>query len=143
LKKAGSPFEQGRSGAESVEEDVTGIAAQPVMGDAEGIEQQLGRDLLPEGAQLFEPCLRGVAGDQGRIDRANRNSGDPIGMQVCLGEPLIHAGLEGAERAATLQYQGDAVERRPLEFAVALQERLDEGPALIFGRPRRRFGIDG
>jgi len=81
----------------AVEEDVTGIAAQPVMGDAEGIEQQLGRDLLPEGAQLFEPCLRGVAGDQGRIDRANRNSGDPIGMQVCLGEPLIHAGLEGAE----------------------------------------------
>ena len=85
LEKAGSPFEQGRSGAELVEEDVTGIAAQPVMGDAEGVEQKLGRDLLPEGAQLFEPRLGCVAGDQGRVDRANRNSGDPIEMQVCLG----------------------------------------------------------
>jgi len=122
---------------------VTHIAAQPVMGNAEGVEQELGRDLLPKGAQLFEPRLGRVAGDQGRIDRANRNSGDPIGMQVRLGQALIHAGLEGAERAAPLQYQGDAVERRPRQVAVALQERLDEGPALIFGRPRRRFGIDG
>ena len=114
------------------------------MGDAEGIEQKLGRDLLPKGAQLFEPRLGCVAGDQGRIDRANRNSGDPIGIQVRLGQSLIHAGLEGAERAASLQYQGDAVERWPLQVAVALQERLDEGSALIFGRARRwRFDIDG
>jgi len=113
------------------------------MGDAEGVEQELGRDLLPKSAQLSEPRLGRVAGDQGRIDRANRNSGDPIGMQVRLGQSLIHAGLEGAERAAPLQYQCDAVERRPRQVAVALQERLDEGPALIFGRPRRRFGIGG
>jgi hypothetical protein len=65
-------------------------------------------------------------------------------MQIRLGESLIHAGLEGAERAAPLQDQGDAVERRPRQFAVAFQERLDEGPALIFGRARRRrFDIDG
>src|SRR5215468_3027594 len=114
------------------------------MRDAEGVEKKLSRDLLPKGAQLFEPRLGCVAGDQGRIDRANRNSGDPIGMQICLDESLIHAGLEGAERAAALQYQGDAVERRPLDLAVAFQERLDEGPALIFGRARRRrFDIDG
>jgi len=114
------------------------------MGDAEGVEQHLGRDLLPKGAQFFEPCLGGVAGDQGGVDRADRNSGDPIGMQVRLGQPLIHAGLEGAERAAPLQDQGDAVERRPIQFAVALQERLDELSALIFGRARRgRFDVDG
>src|ERR1700758_4928618 len=114
------------------------------MGDGEGIEQKLGRDLLPEGAQLFEPRLGCVAGDQGRMDRANRNSGDPIGMQICLDESLIYAGLEGAERAAPLQYQGDAVERRPLEVAVAFQERLDERPGFIFGAARpRRFDIDG
>src|SRR5262249_6515898 len=112
--------------------------------NAEGVEQELGRDLLPKGAQLFEPRLGCVAGDQGRIDRANRNSGDPIGMQVRLGQPLIDAGLEGAERAAPLQYQSDAVERRPRQVSVALQQRLDEVSALIFGRARRwRFDIDG
>src|SRR5262249_588688 len=47
-------------------------------------------------------------------------------------------------RAAPLQDQGDAVERRSLQFAVALQERLDELSGLIFGRARRgRFDIDG
>src|SRR5262249_4199491 len=38
LEKAGSTLEQGRSGAQSVEQDVTGIAAQPIMGDAERVE---------------------------------------------------------------------------------------------------------
>src|SRR5262249_17944045 len=89
-----------------------------------------------KGAQLFEPRLGGVAGDQGGVDRADRDSGDPIGMQVRLDQALIHAGLEGTERAAPLQDQGDAVERRPLQFAMALQERLDELSALIFGRVR-------
>src|SRR5262245_65079880 len=104
------------------------------MTAADGIEQELGRDLLPEGAQLFEPRLGCVAGDQGRVDGADRNPGNPIGMQVRLGQSLIDAGLEGAERAAALQDQGDAVERGPLEFAVALQQRLDEVSALIFKR---------
>src|SRR5215831_13865298 len=58
-----------RSGVHAIEDDVTHIAAQPVMGDAEGIEQELGRDLLPKGAQLFEPRLGCVAGDQGGVDR--------------------------------------------------------------------------
>ena len=82
------------------------------MGDAEGVEQELGRDLLPKGAQFLEPRLGRVAGDQGRIDRANRNPGDPIGMQVRLGQALIHAGLEGAERAAPLQYRTAAASGR-------------------------------
>src|SRR5262249_43270087 len=36
FEKAGSPLEQGRFGAQPIEEDVTHIAAQPVMGNAEG-----------------------------------------------------------------------------------------------------------
>jgi hypothetical protein len=114
-----------------------------VVGNAERIEKKLGRDLLPKSAQLFEPRLGCIAGDQRRIDRADRNSGNPIGMQVRLGQPLIHAGLKGTERSAPLQHQGDAVEGRALQFTVALQQRLDEVPADILGGLRRSFGING
>ena len=100
---------------------MTHIAAQPVVGDPKGIEQELGGDLLPKGAQLFEPCLGWVARDQRRVDGADRNSGHPVRMQVCLGEGLIHASLKGPECAPSLQHQSDAVEGWPWQISVALQ----------------------
>ena len=46
------------------------------------------------------------------VDGADRDAGDPVGMQVRLGERLIDAGLVGAERAATLQQQHGLLETR-------------------------------
>ena len=44
------------------------------------------------------------------VDRADRDAGDPVGMEIGLGQRLVDAGLVGAERAAALQHQGDAFE---------------------------------
>src|SRR5262249_28655611 len=63
LEEPGSTLEDSRSGVQSIEENVAEIAAQPVVRDAEGVEQQMRGDLLPKGAQLFEPHFGRVAGD--------------------------------------------------------------------------------
>src|SRR5262249_2307473 len=119
-------LEHGRSGAQPIEDNVPHIAAQPIVGDTERIEHELRGDLLPESAQLFKPCFGCVARDERTVDGADRNSCDPIGMQVCLGKRLIHASLKGAECTAPLQNQGNAVERRPRQPSVALEKRVDE-----------------
>ena len=54
------------------------------------------------------------------FSRADRNAGDPIGMQVGLRQRLIDAGLIGAERASALEDQRNALERRPLRAHVGL-----------------------
>src|SRR5262249_17627486 len=61
-------------------------------------------------------------------------AGDPVGLQVGLSQRLIDAGLERTERPAALQHQGDALERRPRNRAMAFSERLRDPPALIAGR---------
>src|SRR5262245_18436409 len=71
-------------------------------------------DGFPEFPQFLDALLRRISSDQSRVHRADRNAGDPIGMQVCLGERLIDPGLVGAERAATLQQEGNSFERRAL-----------------------------
>jgi hypothetical protein len=70
----------------------------PQIGHAEGRS----RDGLPKLAQRINATLRRIAGYNRRIDGANRDSGNPIGMQIRLGQRLINARLIGAERAATL-----------------------------------------
>jgi hypothetical protein len=93
--------------------------------------------------QLLETIFGRVAGNQGRVDRADGNAGDPIRMQVGLGQRLIHACLEGAERSAALQQQGDALERRPLQPDMTLPQRLHERPPdLLGGLHRSGFDID-
>ena len=79
----------------------------PQIGHAEGRS----RDGLPKLAQRINATLRRIAGYNRRIDGANRDSGNPIGMQIRLGQRLINARLIGAERAATLQQQRDLFER--------------------------------
>ena len=76
------------------------------------VEQWVGGDLLPEAAQLFDPLGRLVARDDGRVDGADGDAGNPVGIDVGRGERLVGAGLIGAERAPTLQDQGDAFERQ-------------------------------
>lgn len=122
---------------------MTHVATQPVVRQAERVEDALRGDLVPERVQLLEPLLGGVAGNQGRVDRADGNAGDPIRMQIGLDQPLIHARLEGPERSAALQQQSDALERRPLQPDMALSERLHERPLdLLGGLHRSRFDID-
>ena len=62
-------------------------------------------DGLPELAQTRDALLGRIAGDQRRVDRADRDSRDPIGMKIVLGERLIDPGLIGTERATALQHQ--------------------------------------
>ena len=61
---------------------------------------------------LATRSLGALPGDQRRVDRADRDSGDPIRMEVRFGEGLVNASLIGAECAAALQQQRDAFERR-------------------------------
>ena len=67
------------------------------------------RNAIPEFAQPLDPALRRVAGDQRRVDRADRNAGHPIRREAGLGEPLVDACLVGARGAAALQHQNAAV----------------------------------
>src|SRR6185312_14020081 len=64
-------------------------------------------DRLPEFAQPFHPPLGRVAGDDRRVQRADRDAGQPVRLQAGLVQRLEHAGLVGAECAAALQHQRD------------------------------------
>jgi hypothetical protein len=71
----------------------------PKIGNAEWRS----RDRLPKLAQRVDPPFRRVAGDDRRIDSADRDSGNPIGMQIGLRQRLINTRLISAERAAALK----------------------------------------
>jgi len=53
--------------------------------------QQFGGDALPECTQLVDARFRRIAGDQRRIDGANRDARDPVGMKIGLGQCLINS----------------------------------------------------
>ena len=67
-------------------------------------------DLQPEFSQPRHAVLRGVAGDQGGVDRADRGADHPVRFNAGFLERLIDAGLIGAERAAALEHQNDLAE---------------------------------
>ena len=46
---------------------------------------------MPKFAQRIHPLLRRIAGDDCRVDGADRDSGNPIGMQIDLGQRLINS----------------------------------------------------
>ena len=78
------------------------------------ITPRLGRNLCPKLPQLVGACLRQIAGNQGPIDGADRDAGNPVGVKIGLGQGFIGklAGLVDTERAAPLQEERDALERR-------------------------------
>ena len=59
----------------------------------------------------------------GAIDGADRVAGDRVGVKIRFGQRLVDAALIGAQRAAALQQEGDA---------------LEIGPRLRYGRGRLR-----
>jgi hypothetical protein len=93
-------------------------------GHRRGAPMRRRRDQLPEGAKLLQACLRRIAHDEGRIDRADRDSRDPVGQDGGLGQSLIDSRLVGAERAASLQQQGDALESGPAARPMRLPMRF-------------------
>jgi hypothetical protein len=68
--------------------------------------------LGPEFPKSINPRVRRIARDDGRVDASDRNAGNPIRLYTGLGQCFIHPCLVRAERAATLQYQGHALERK-------------------------------
>ena len=64
---------------------------------------------IPKGVKLSNAPVRRVPGDDGGIDGADRNAGNPIGQDVRFMHGLIDAGLIGAECAAPLQHESDAI----------------------------------
>jgi hypothetical protein len=73
------------------------------MGGSSPVEQGIGGDLLPKGAQLRDPCAPFVSRDDGCVDGANGDAGDPVGIDVGLSKGLIDAGLVGPECTPALQ----------------------------------------
>src|SRR6266536_387828 len=68
--------------------------------------------LRPKLAQPVYASTGRVAGDDGRVNRSDRYAGDPVRMDVCLRQGLVHAALVGPQCTAALQNQGDAFERQ-------------------------------
>jgi hypothetical protein len=55
---------------------------------------------LPEFPQLSDAGLRRIAGDDGGVDGADRDAGDPIGSQIRFGEAFIDAGRRARRLAS-------------------------------------------
>jgi len=56
----------------------------------------------PELLEPWQAVRRFVAGDQARIDGADRGADDPVRLDAGLVQCLVDHGLVGAERTATL-----------------------------------------
>jgi hypothetical protein len=80
-------------------------------------DAQRGRaDGLPKFAKSIHALVGGIAGDDCCIDRADRDSRDPIRMKIRLSQGLIYPSLVGAERTASLEQQDNLLELRPCVF---------------------------
>jgi hypothetical protein len=80
-------------------------------------------DGFPELPQPLDTFFRRIAGDQGRVDGADRDAGDPVRMQVRLGQGLVDAGLIRAERTAALQQQHGLFEPRIIAMKMPRHRR--------------------
>lgn len=74
-----------------------------------------GANSLPEFLESIESTFHDVTRNQRAIDRTDRGTDDPIGLDATLMHCLIHTALKGPKGATTLQYQYNlARKRRPL-----------------------------
>ncbi len=80
--------------------------AKPLAG---GPSHRTGTDGLPELAQPFDPLGFRRPGDDGGVERADRNTGQPVRPDAGFMQALIDAGLIGSQRSAALQHQGDDI----------------------------------
>ncbi len=58
---------------------------------------------VPEGLEFGDAIFRGIAGNDRRIDGADRDAGDPVGPNALGVQHFVDAGLIGAQGAAALQ----------------------------------------
>src|SRR5262249_38238635 len=103
-----------------IEEAARLIAAPILLHQIEQTDPARRGDAFPERPQLVDAGFRRIAGDQGRIDRADRNAGDPVGLKLGFRESLVDPSLISSERAAALEHQGNALERRAWQSHVRL-----------------------
>ena len=112
LEEAGNPLRDRRPDREPFVEAGKGIADVP------------NRRLLhplPKFLEPREPLPGFIAGNQARIDGADRGADDPIGLDALLMQRLIDPRLIRAECAATLQHQHDLAGKRLAEVPDALR----------------------
>ena len=69
----------------------------------------------PEFAYRLQAPLWRVAGDQARIDGADRGADDPIRFDTCLVQGLINPDLVSPERTPSLQHEHDLAARTTAE----------------------------
>ena len=103
LEESGLPQHRGHEGARMVAQHAEHVAVRRVGPDLAA------RDQLPELPQPVQPVFRLVAGDDRGVDGADRHPGEPGRLAAGLGERVINPGLIGAQRAAALQHQSDAI----------------------------------
>jgi len=118
-EEAGRASDEGAGGAQRGGPPGEGIGPGPFDREVHGSERLIGLgDYLPKAPQLLHAVGGRIAGDQGGVDRSDRDAGHPVRMQIPLGQRLIDAPLIGAQGAAALEQQSNAVERRPGESRV-------------------------
>jgi hypothetical protein len=88
-------------------EKIAGVIAIHQIG-----ERRVQRHLRPKFAKPVNTGIGGIARDNCSVNRSNRNSGNPIGMDVGFGQGLVDASLVGPQSTAALQEQRYAIERR-------------------------------
>jgi hypothetical protein len=69
------------------------------------------RHLRPEFSQAVNACIGRIAGNDRRVDRADGDAGDPVGVDVGLCQSLVDTSLVCPQRTAALQDKGDTLER--------------------------------
>ena len=101
-----------------IEEAARHIAAPEILHRIDEVQPVRRGYAFPERAQPFDPLFRGIARDQGRIDSADRDAGDPIRLDIGFGERLVDASLIGAQRTPALQDESNTFEWRAPEAHV-------------------------
>jgi hypothetical protein len=79
------------------------IKAALVSLKSDGIPGHWRRNHFPEFLEAADPLFARVAGNDRGIDGADRDAGNPFGLEIVVTQRLIGAGLIGTERAAALQ----------------------------------------
>ena len=105
LEEAGLSHRHGEHGAGLIAQVAEHVAFQVRHPDLRP------RHRAPECLQRRKPLLGRVAGDERRVDGADGDARDPVGVAFGLAKRLIDASLIGAQRAAALQHQ-----RHPVIF---------------------------
>jgi hypothetical protein len=137
LKKAGRAAEQNAQRADLIDDAAGELVVEREIGHPE----RRNADGFPELPQSLDAPLRRIAGDQRQVHCADRNAGDPVGVQIRLCQDLIDAGLVRAEGAAALQDQRNTLEGRTLDSHMRFPPRrplVGHDKTFLFGVVNRR-----